>query len=102
MMSSRKHIARSRPTDAWRVPPHPNLYLAKMPLTHATGPDRQPIVRSFCLPSQQSAERAADERAADRAAKLATDRLAEIGHDAADHLAGHRARDVARDALAGR
>src|SRR5262245_57514828 len=52
--------------------------------------------------SQQSAQRATHERAADRAAKLAADRFAEIGNDAAHHLVGDGARDIARDALAGR
>src|SRR5262245_23090979 len=51
---------------------------------------------------QDAAEGAAHDRATDRAAHLAAERLAEIGGDLADHAVGDRARDLARDRLAGR
>src|SRR5256714_719843 len=54
------------------------------------------------LSSQQAAESAADQRAADRTAHRATDGFAEIGDHPAYHLVGDRAGDAARDKLAGR
>src|SRR3984885_3188436 len=54
------------------------------------------------LSSQQSAERTANDGAADRTAYRAPDRLAEIGGHPADHPIGNRTGDVTGDGLAGR
>src|SRR6185312_4853465 len=54
------------------------------------------------LPPQQAAKRAAHQRAPDRTTERAADRFAEIGSDTADDLVGDRARNIARDHLAGR
>src|SRR6266702_5940856 len=69
-----------------------------------SGRDCGPIAsnRARCLPPQQSAERTADQSAADRAAELTTDRFANIGGHPADHLIGDRSRHVARNDLARR
>src|SRR5258708_31813180 len=60
-----------------------------------------PYCRETLAP-QQSAERAAHQRAADRTADPAAHRFAEVGHDPADHLVADRARAASPDDLPGR